>query len=145
MVSTLFTSSTRQLQIMDLTHPMPSFSRDGLAYVEADRIVHLWTTTVGDILELGKESNSTTTTTTTSKPIKWSCGNMPIILPDAADDPTTPLIQWTDETPLSSIRMPCYNTKLFSVLPPESYITPYSPLYQRKRLRDPADFFLLML
>ncbi|PLW49838.1 hypothetical protein PCASD_01618 [Puccinia coronata f. sp. avenae] len=160
MSSTLFiTSSTGQLQIMDLTHPMPSSSfyqldvgsyitdmcisssGDGLAYVEADGIVHLWTTAVGDILELGEESNNTTTT----KPIKWSRGNMPIVLPDAVDDPTTPLIQWTDETPLSSIGMPYYNTELFSVLPPESYITPYSPLYQRKLLPDPADLSLLTL
>ncbi|POW13561.1 hypothetical protein PSHT_07745 [Puccinia striiformis] len=148
MSSTLFiTSSTGQLQIIDLAQPIPtssfyqldvgsyitdmciSSSGDGLAYAEADGLVHLWTTAVGD-LDLTDDGVRSTNT----KPIKWSRGNMPIVLPDSIDEPAP--IQWTDETPLSSIGMPYYSTELFSVLPLETYITPYSPLYQRRPLPD---------
>ncbi|KNZ47967.1 hypothetical protein VP01_5g4 [Puccinia sorghi] len=147
MSSTLFiTSSTGQLQIVDLAHPIPSSafyqldvgtfitdmcissSGDGLAYAEADGIVHLWTTAVGE-MDLGDDG-----VPSNAKPIKWSRGNMSIVLPDPVEEPAP--IQWTDETPLSSIGMPYYSTELFSVLPTESYITPYSPLYQRKALPD---------
>ncbi|KAA1130755.1 poly(A)-specific ribonuclease [Puccinia graminis f. sp. tritici] len=147
MSSTLFiTSSTGQLQIIDLAHPIPnssfyqldvgtfitdmciSSSGDGLAYAEADGVVHLWTTAVGE-MDLGDESVRSNT-----KPIKWSRGNMPIALPDSVEESAP--VQWTDETPLSSIGMPYYSTELFSVLPSENYITPYSPLYQRRALPD---------
>ncbi|OAV97453.1 hypothetical protein PTTG_26056 [Puccinia triticina 1-1 BBBD Race 1] len=147
MSSTLFiTSSTGQLQIIDLAQPIPtssfyqldvatfitdmsiSSSGDGLAYVEADGLVHLWTTAVSE-MDLGDES-----VRSNAKPIKWSRGNMPIVLPDSIEEPAP--VQWTDETPLSSIGMPYYSTELFSVFPTENYITPYSPLHQRRAVPD---------
>lgn len=149
MPSTLFiASSIGQLQILDLANPLPtssfyqlevgnfitnmsiSSSGEGLAYAEADGLMHLWTTVGGIDLSLGDEDAARHV-----KPVKWSRGNIPIELADPVEMPSK--IDWTDETPLHQIGMPYYSSELLSVLPYETYITPYSPLYQARPIIDP--------
>ncbi|MBW0476095.1 hypothetical protein O181_015810 [Austropuccinia psidii MF-1] len=148
MPSTLFiTSSIGQLQILDLANPLPtssfyqlevasfitdlciSNSGEGLAYSEANGMIHLWTTTGGLELNLVNEDFRNDL-----KPVKWTRSALPIEFPDPID--STPQIEWSDETPLSLIGMPYYSTQLFSVLPYETYITPYSPIYQPRPILD---------
>ncbi|KAH9813591.1 PAB-dependent poly(A)-specific ribonuclease subunit [Melampsora americana] len=143
MSSTLFiASSLGQLQILDIMNPIPANSffqldcgsyitdlciagtGEGLAYVDADSVVHLWTTGAASNVPHG--------------PMKWSRATQPVELPDEPSEPNDSLFDWaTDDTPLSTIGMPFYSSELLSVIPVQNYITPYSPLFQARPSIEP--------
>lgn len=136
--STIFiTSSTGQLQLVDLSNPSSAVSftqlsigsyladlaiastGEALAYSDADGSVHLYTSTPQD----------------GSQRVNWSRFGHEVELPDNAE----PLqgVDWTRDTPLSSIGMPFYDQELCSVLPEDVLVTNYSPLFQPRPTLDP--------
>lgn len=143
MSSTLFIASALgQLQILDFVNPVPSTafyqldsasyitnlsiaaSGEGLAYTDADGFLHLWTTAADPDAPRG--------------PLKWSRTSKPVELPDDhVHRPEVPFDWANDETPLSSVGMPYYSTELLSVLPVQSYVTPYSPFFQPRPVIEP--------
>lgn len=90
----------------------------GLAFADADGIVDVWSAAPPD-----------------EEPVFARFKN-PIDVPEPPEPPKH--INWTPDTPLSSIGMPYYTSQLFSYLPLQYYSSPYSPFGQPPRPIDPA-------
>ncbi|SPO36298.1 related to PAN2 - component of Pab1p-stimulated poly(A) ribonuclease [Pseudozyma flocculosa] len=94
-------------------------SADYLAFGEADGSVRLW-------------SSSTDTSSIRFNPFSSAAVEMP----DIAEPP--PFVNWTTETPLSSVGMPYYSEQLLSYFDYEQYTTDASPLFNPPSKIDPA-------
>ncbi|CAH7672403.1 hypothetical protein PPACK8108_LOCUS7209 [Phakopsora pachyrhizi] len=104
-------SSFYQLDVNNfVTDLFISSSGEGIAYTEAGGMLHLWTTLGGTGLRVMAEEEGDL------KPMKWSQASQPIEF-------APPKIDWKNETPLSSIGMPYYSTKLLSVFSYKNYLT----------------------
>lgn len=128
-------SAQGQIQISDISNPTAaqfysvetdsyltstamSPTGEGLAFTDADGILHLWSAS-----QDGEEP-------------RFSRYDGPIDFPE----PPEPLkrVNWTDDTPLNMIGMPYYDQQLLSVIPWDNYSSQYSPFAQPPQKIDPA-------
>ncbi|GAK66483.1 pab-dependent poly -specific ribonuclease subunit pan2 [Moesziomyces antarcticus] len=94
-------------------------SADYIAFGEADGSVRLW-------------SSSSDTSN-----LRFNTFNSSALdFPDMAEP--TPFVNWSTETPLSSIGMPHYNDKLLSYFDHDDYVSEASPLFNPPSKIDPA-------
>ena len=91
---------------------------EGLAFSDADGIVHLWNTA-----EYGEEA-------------RYPRFVEPIELPDPPEPPRQ--VNWSSDTPLSMVGMPYYDQPLLSIIPWANYSSIYSPIGQPPKKPDPA-------
>ncbi|KAJ1017800.1 hypothetical protein NDA16_005117 [Ustilago loliicola] len=94
-------------------------SADYIAFGEADGSVRLWSSS-------SDTSNLRFNTFASSS----------LAFPDMAEP--TPFVNWSTETPLSSIGMPHYNEKLLSYFDYDQYVSEASPLFNPPSKIDPA-------
>ncbi|PWY98088.1 hypothetical protein BCV70DRAFT_202263 [Testicularia cyperi] len=94
-------------------------SADYIAFGEADGTVRLWSAS-SDTSNLRFNSYS----------------SAPLEFPDPIEPP--PYVNWSTETPLSSIGMPHYTDKLLSHFEYEQYFSEASPLFNPPNKLDPA-------
>lgn len=94
-------------------------SADYIAFGEADGSVRLWSSS--------SDTSNLRFNTFTSSSLEF---------PDMVDP--TPFVNWSTETPLSSIGMPHYNEKLLSFFDYDQYVSEASPLFNPPSKIDPA-------
>ncbi|SPC63264.1 related to PAN2 - component of Pab1p-stimulated poly(A) ribonuclease [Ustilago sp. UG-2017b] len=94
-------------------------SADYIAFGEADGSVRLWSSS--------SDTSNLRFNTFNSSSLEF---------PDIAEP--TPFVNWSTETPLSSIGMPHYNEKLMSYFDYDQYLSEASPLFNPPSKIDPA-------
>ncbi|SPO31075.1 related to PAN2 - component of Pab1p-stimulated poly(A) ribonuclease [Ustilago trichophora] len=94
-------------------------SADYIAFGEADGSVRLWSSS--------SDTSNLRFNTFASSALEF---------PDMAEP--SPFVNWSTETPLSSIGMPHYNEKLMSFFDYEQYVSEASPLFNPPSKVDPA-------
>ncbi len=94
-------------------------SADYIAFGEADGSVRLWSSS-SDTSNLRFNSSYSSS----------------LEFPDMSEP--TPFVNWSTETPLSSIGMPHYNEKLMSFFEYDQYVSEASPLFNPPGKIDPA-------
>ncbi|TKY88917.1 hypothetical protein EX895_002158 [Sporisorium graminicola] len=96
-------------------------SADFIAFGEADGSVRLWSSS--------SDTSNLRFNTFASSALEF---------PDMAEP--TPFVNWSTETPLSSIGMPHYSEKLMSFFDYDQYVSEASPLFNPPSKIDPAVF-----